>query len=441
MTDRFGDSLFRPRNQSPVDRSPRGRLRAAAGQYRLALLLLGALFALFGGVMIVFPTLPLNEDLPTLLTVLGVIGGVAIIVGYSAYRLRLVRWLWSLRYAVLVAMLLTVMLIFLNIWVTAHLMFISEYDLEIVGILLVVAGAVALIFGFFISRAITDGIRELAVAAEQLANGDLDVRLDVQGNDELAQFALTFNWMVERLREVDAQKRALDQQRRDLIAWASHDLRTPVTAIRAMSEAILDEVVTDHETMMRYVRHMNQETRQLSRLIDALFELAQLDSGHLQIDKIPVSLRDLISDIVGAHAPRADAAGLDVTCDVAADLDPVNLAPDKIGRVLNNLLDNAIRYTPAGGQIHLHAHRNSVAGSAVIAVRNHALGMPLLDPTLVFTRFYRRDPARHQSEDGQRGAGLGLAIARGFVEAHGGQITVASDAGTGVTFTITLPLM
>ncbi len=409
---------------------------AKAPLYAVPLLALGFLALLIGGVMVVLPRIGVSEDLGTLLIVMAVIGVTSIAGGYVAYRLRLARWLGSLRWALLVTMVLTVGLIFLNVWVTAQLMFISQVDLMVTGVLLIFAGSIALIFGFFVSSAITEGIRELARAAEQIARGKLETRLDVRGNDELAEFGTTFNWMAQSLQDVDQQKRELDQQRRDLIAWASHDLRTPVTSIRAMIEAMVDGVVSDPQTTTRYLHNMDLEIQHLTKLIDNLFELAQLDAGHITLNYQMTSLRDLISDTLGSMSIRAQQQNIRLTGEVADGVDMLYIAPDKVQRILNNLLDNALRYTPEGGIVALMAW---LEGNDVrVQVHNSGDGMVGIDLAQVFTRFYREERSRAQAKDGHRGAGLGLAITRGFVEAHGGKIWVSSDAD-GVTFTFTLP--
>ncbi len=404
--------------------------------YVVPILALGVLALLIGGVMIALPRIGVSEDLSTLLIVMAVIGAASIAGGYVAYRLRLARWLRSLRWALLVTMVLTVGLIFLNVWVTAQLMFISQVDLMVTGVLLIFAGSIALIFGFFVSSAITEGIRELARAAEQIAQGKLETRLDVRGNDELAEFGTTFNWMAQSLQEVDKQKRELDQQRRDLIAWASHDLRTPVTSIRAMIEAMVDGVVSDPQTTNRYLHNMDLEIQHLTKLIDNLFELAQLDAGHITLNYQMASLRDLISDTLGSMSIRAQQQNIRLTGEVADGVDLLYIAPDKVQRILNNLLDNALRYTPEGGIVALMARLDG--DDVRVQVHNSGAGMVGIDMTQVFTRFYREERSRAQAKDGHRGAGLGLAITRGFVEAHGGKIWVNSDAD-GVTFTFTLP--
>ncbi|NDJ62894.1 MAG: HAMP domain-containing histidine kinase [Chloroflexi bacterium] len=383
------------------------------------------------------PLLTVQQNFNQLLLYLVVMAVLTIAGAYALYRLRLVRWFHSLRWAMLLTMILTVALIFLNVWATAQLMFIEPYDLKITTALLIFAALNAIAFGFFVSSAITDSIHELARAAERVAQGDLETRLKVDGNDELAEFAQTFNWMAARLQEVDEQKRLLEQTRRDLIAWASHDLRTPLTAIRAMSEAMADGVVSDPQTTKRYMRNMQMEIEHLNNLIDNLFELAQLDAGHIQLDYELASLRDLISDTLGSMSAWAERKRIVLRSHVSDDIDPVYMASDKIQRVLSNLLDNALRYTPAGGRVTLRA---SVHGSNVIvSVNNYAPDMRLLDTTRVLSPFYRQEESRAQSIDGHRGAGLGLAITRGFVEAHGGMIWVDSDPKRGVTFSFKLP--
>ncbi len=403
----------------------------------MLLIAIGLFVVLIVALMYAFPRLGVSEDLSTLLFFMTAIATASISGAYIAYRLRLIRWLRSLRWALLVIMILTVALIFLNVWVTAHLMFISEYDLGVTGLLLIFAGAIALVFGFFVSSAITESIREMGKAAEQVAQGKLETRLEVRGNDELAEFARTFNWMATNLQEVDEQKRRLDQERRDLIAYASHDLRTPVTSIRAMIEAMIDGVVTDEQTTDRYLHNMELEIAHLTRLIDNLFELAQLDAGHLKLDYQMASLRDLISDTLGSMSVRAHQQGIELTGEVDPRVDMLYIAPDKVQRILSNLLDNALRYTPPGGQVSLKATLEPK--DVKVVVHNSGKGMANLDLSQVFTRFYREEKSRAQSKDGHRGAGLGLAITRGFVEAHGGKIWAESDPAQGVTFTFTLP--
>lgn len=380
----------------------------------------------------------MGETMETLLAYFSLVALISIGGAYIAYRMRLIRRLPSLRWALLVMVALVVALIFVNVWISARLMFISDYDLHVTGALLIFAGLIAVIFGYFVSRAITERIQELGIAAEQIAEGRLQTRLPVEGKDELSQFAETFNWMAQSLQDLDDQKRQLDQQRRDLIAWASHDLRTPVTSIRAIIEALADGVVDDPATVGRYAHDMQSEIENLTRLIDNLFELAQLDAGHIRLDYQNTSLRDMISDTLSSMATRAERQGIALSGEVAENADVIWVAPDKIQRVLNNLLDNALRYTPKGGSVTIRAwcEDNRIR----VTVQNKAHGMETLDIANAFTRFYRRESSRAQAPDGHRSAGLGLAITRGFVEAHGGQIKAESVPGESVTISFTLPV-
>jgi signal transduction histidine kinase len=353
------------------------------------------------------------------------------------YRLGLVRWFRSLRWALLTTTVLTVLLIFLNVWVTARLMFISNHDLVLTTSLLVFAGLTAITYGFFIATAITEGIRELSGAVGRLARGDLETRITVKGNDELAELTRTFNWMAESLQEIDAQRRALDRARRDLVAGVSHDLRTPLASMRAMVEAMADGVVSDPETVTRYLDTTKAEIWHLSHLIDDLFALAQLDVGHLNMTYEWASLRDLISDTFGSMRVRATNRDITLGGAVSDDIDPVCIAPDKIQRVLYNLLDNAIAYTPPGGQITLRAF----LADALVQVDIHNSGAVIASEDLphIFERFYRGERSRVSHDGEHRGTGLGLAIARGFVEAHGGRMWVDSRPGHGTTFSFSLP--
>ena len=201
----------------------------------------------------------------------------------------------------------------------------------------------------------TDRLSKLSDATQSLADRDFTTRLNIAGNDEIAQLASTFNAMARSLEEVEAQKQQLEQTRRDLTAWVSHDLRTPLASIRVMVEAMLDGVVDDEETVRRYLDNSSAEIEHLSSLIDDLFELAQLDVGHLQINIQPASLPDLISDTLGSMRLKAEQRGIELKGEVSDDIDIVLMAPDKIQRVLSNLVDNAIKYADSGLRVTLRA--------------------------------------------------------------------------------------
>lgn len=406
-------------------------------RHPLLLLIISVFLALLAAMLIIIPTLnPPSQDVRLLALFMTSTGILTISVAYIMYRLGLVSWFSSLRWSLLVTIVLTVLLVFLNVWVTAQLMFISPHDLLLTTALLVFAGVIAITFGFFIASAITDSIRELASATERLADGDLSTRLEIKGNDELAQLAQAFNNMAHSLQEIDAQKQMLEQARRDLIAWVSHDLRTPLASIRVMIEAMMDGVVSDAETVDRYLHNANNEIEHLNRLIDDLFELAQLDTGHIKLMLENASLRDLISDTLGVMSAQAAQRHIALMGEVE-DVDPVYMAPDKIQRVLYNLVHNAIIYTPPEGKITLIARQ--AEDGVRVDVHNTGASIAPTELPRIFESFYRGERSRSKDVTGHRGAGLGLAIARGFVEAHGGRIWVESAPDKGTTFSFSIP--
>ena len=354
--------------------------------------------------------------------------------GYVAYRYgwlhRSPRISWVLLGGYALASLLT----FLNVWVTARLMFASQHDLLLATVLLLFAGGIAVSVGYFLSAALTDRIVALDRAARALARSKLDVRVPVTGSDEMASLARSFNDMASQLQAAAAKQRELDALRRNLIAWAGHDLRTPRASIQAIVEALADGLVEDPETEERYLRTAQREIRSLSLLIDDLFELAQLEAGGLPLDLGPAALSDLISDTIESFSELAARGGLTLEGSVGPGIDPVTLDARLIERVLSNLVGNALRHTPPGGRIEILARQ--LDGGVGVEVRDTGEGIEAEDLPYVFERFYRGEKSRSRATGG---AGLGLAIARSIVEAHGGAMAVDSAPGEGTRFTFTLP--
>ena len=278
-----------------------------------------------------------------------------------------------------------------------------------------------------LSIAITGALEKLASGAELLSQGDFSTRVDISGKDEIARLAAAFNHMSARLEQAAEAEQALDEARRNLVAWASHDLRTPLTSLRVMIDALVDGVVSDPETVSRYLRQSQNEITRLSTLIDDLFELAQLDTGQRDLDFEWISLSDLVSDTLESFAARSDASRVTLKGAVSPEVDPVWAAPDKLSRILGNLVANALRHTPEGGLIEMLAE---VDGDHVlVSVQDNGSGIDPKDLPHVFDRFYRGERSRVRAGEHSGGAGLGLAIAKGLVEAHGGQISVESAPG------------
>ncbi|MCU1490665.1 MAG: histidine kinase, partial [Acidimicrobiaceae bacterium] len=235
----------------------------------------------------------------------------------------------------------------------------------------------------------------------------------------------------ERLKEARRQTEATERTRRELIGWISHDLRTPLAGIRALAEALEDGVVDDPETVARYHRSIHLETERLGGLVDGLFELSRIQAGTLHLEPEPVPLDELVREVADASRPAAGLIELTVFASPAAPV--VELSAQEIVRVLRNLVDNALRHTPAGGQVIM-----AVGGSAQeawVSVSDGCGGIPVADLERVFEPGWRGDSAR---TPGAARGGIGLAVARGLVEAHGGRIEVA-NVGAGCRFVVRLP--
>lgn len=394
-------------------------------RYGLSILVvLGLTLALFYWLMH-----PPMGDLGLMAQLLAVTAFVSALVGFAAYRLGWLERSPSLRLTLMGIYALASVLAFFNVWVTAALMFASEHDLLLATVLLLFAGGIAMVLGYFLSSAIVTRISGLQRAVRRIQEGELGAEAEVRGNDELSALATSFNEMSARLEQAASKQRELDSLRRDLIAWAGHDLQTPLASVRAIVEALADGVVDDPQTVQRYLQTARRDIQNLSLLIDDLFQMAQLDAGGLSLDREQASLSDLISDTLESFTTLASRQGVVLTGKVMAGVDPVLMDVQRIGRVLNNLIGNALRYTPQGGTVSVEAERT---GQGVqVSVRDSGEGISAEDLPHIFERFYRGEKSRSRSTGG---AGLGLAIAKGVVEAHGGQIGVESQAGQGTRF-------
>jgi signal transduction histidine kinase len=377
---------------------------------------------------------PAIGDLSLMTLLMAATAAISITAAYAAYRLGWIVHSPNLRWTLMGGYALAGLLVFLNVWVAARMMFTSDHDLLLATILLVFATGIALAVGFFLSNALVERIRTAEEAAKRVASGNLDTRLEVAGRDEMASLSAAFNDMVIQLQSAAQKKQELEVLRRDLIAWVGHDLRTPLTSIRAIIEALADGVVEDPAAAQRYLRTAQQDVQALSHLIDDLFELAQLDAGGLRLDVQPGSLSDLISDTIESFSEQARRQGVVLSGSADSTIDPLPMDVQRIGRVLTNLVANALRHTPAGGSILLSAKRMDDA--VQIEVRDSGEGIRPEDLDQVFERFYRGEKSRNRATGG---AGLGLAIARGIVEAHGGKIWAESKQGEGARFIFYLP--
>ena len=295
---------------------------------------------------------------------------------------------------------------------------------------LVLAGGVglaaAIIVGLLLSRSIYRPLQATTAAARSVARGRFDQKVSVEGTREARDLAESFNQMTE---EVQRQQSAL----RDFLANASHDLQTPLTSINGFSQALLDGTVDEAVARQNAYRIIEEESRRLLRLVEGLLDLSRMEAGHVHLELKPVDVNGVLHDVGELFVLRAQQ--LDVRLEVIpAALPPVAGDVDRMEQVLANLVDNALRHTPPGGNVVLSARRESDV-SVGIAVADTGAGIPEDQIPHLFDRYYRAD--RPGSEGG---TGLGLAIARELVRAQKGEIQVDSRQGVGTTFRILLRL-
>ena len=300
------------------------------------------------------------------------------------------------------------------------------------------AGGAALLVGIVAARQLTQPLRSLQGAAHRMEQGDLTARVSVIGGGEIAEVARTFNQMAASLEQQETV-------RRSLVADVAHDLRTPVTVIQGTVDAILDGV---YEPTAERLGSIREETERLAQLVRDLRDVSLAESGQLRLDRRPTDLVQLAQRSARRLEPAAANHGIDLR--VATDMSPAAPAadadPDRIEQALDNLLTNALRHTPRGGEVAVRvagvpASRERGLEVALTVVDN-GTGIAPHDLPRVFDRFYRADPSRARAvagADGAAGSGLGLAIVKAIAEAHGGRVWAESTPGRGASFTLALP--
>jgi signal transduction histidine kinase len=378
---------------------------------------------------------PPMSDLLELASILSVTAAASAGLGWVAFRLGWVDRSPALGWTLLGGYALSNLLVFLSVWITALLMFVNQHDFALATVTLLFANGIALSLGYLLSRSLSGRITELSRAAQEISEGRRDVRVRVAGRDELAELAEVFNRMAAQLERAERQQEQLDLLRRELIAWVGHDLRTPLTSIRVVVEALADGVVEDPEAVERYLLAAQHHIRSLSQLLDDLFEVAQIEAGGMKLNRRRSSIRDLISDTIEAFSTLARRQGVMLDGSIGPQVVPVLMDVPKIERVLANLVDNALRHTSRGGFVHLSA--SATEEGVRVEVRDTGEGIARADLSRVFERFYRGEDDGGSSDGG---AGLGLAIAKGIVQAHGGEIGIESTVGEGTCVWFTLPV-
>jgi signal transduction histidine kinase len=373
----------------------------------------------------------MNETFELVLLAAGT-AAVAAVAG--ALVLRTLRR-WSLGAQAAAVAVVAVVGVAAGAWAGARAMFLSEHDLWALGVILVAAGAVGVASALLLGRRVGAASDALVGVARRLGDGDAPASgPGPAAPQELARLHRELELTSQRLDQARAREQALDSSRRELVAWVSHDLRTPLAGIRAIVEALEDGLVDDPETVARYHATLRREADRLAELVDDLFELSRAQAGVLQLQMQRVSLGDLVSDALAGASPVAAAKGVRLEGHLDGPPAELEVSTSEVLRALRNILENAIRHTPSDGSVTVEA--GSDDAGAYVSVIDTGGGIPERDLPRIFEVAFRGDAAR---TPGDAGAGLGLAIARGFVEAHRGDITVRNEDG-GCRFTVHLPL-
>lgn len=303
-------------------------------------------------------------------------------------------------------------------------------SLRSTGLLIVAAVLVAMILFYPARRR----LRALEHAAQRLGEGEASARAPQRGGDEIARVAAAFNRMAAELEARDAALRTSDALRRQMMADVSHELKTPLTAMRGYIETLrMPEVVLDDERRNRYVETIDRETRRLERIVKDLLDLARYEHGAVVLQRRLFDIERLFQNVTRRHEREAQTKEVAMRIDVEPQADQVVADPDRIEQAIENLVANALRHSPAGGTITLRA--TQADGVATLSVSDTGGGIAPAHLPHVFERFYKADAARAADSTG---SGLGLSITKAIIERHGGTIGVTSQPGQ-TTFTVVLP--
>lgn len=325
----------------------------------------------------------------------------------------------------------------LNVLIVAELMFVSTaHDLRLLAALVGFSGLISISFSTWVSSRVSGQLEAIGRRIRGLAAGDYTTRVDPVGADEISRQARDLNDLARLLQSSADAREALDRERRELTVAISHDLRTPLASIRAMAEALSDGVVSAPDEVARYHATIRQEVERLARMVDDLFQLAQIDARALPLDRRPVPLHEVAAEVVDGMQARAAAAGIALRLAGSAPLPPIALDGALVARAVGNLVANALEHTPAGGSVVVATER--LGQMHRLSVADTGEGIAAANRDLVWEPFFRADPSRNRLGGRADGAGLGLAIVRGVVQAHGGAVGLTSS-DRGSTFTIDLP--
>ncbi len=336
-----------------------------------------------------------------LLVITGTVAGAALVVVVTGRMLLSGVRRRSLLISVVLVAVVSSVAVLVGAAAAARAMFLSGHDLRVLMVIVTVAGSVGVGAAVLLSHSVVQGSRALGRAAVGLSDGTYRSP-DVPLNAELAALVRQLAEMSQRLQNGRQRERDLEVARRELVVWISHDLRTPLAGIRVMAEALEDGLVADEDSVARYHASIRREADRLSGMVDDLFELSRINANALRLQLQEVAFDDVVSDAVATAQPVAAARGVVVDAHAPATLRPVHGSVPELGRILRNLLSNAVRHTPAGGTVQVVARNDG--DNVVVEVRDGCGGIPEADLPRLFEVAFRGTVARTPGEDG--GAGL-----------------------------------
>ncbi|THF72797.1 sensor histidine kinase [Cohnella fermenti] len=342
----------------------------------------------------------------------------------------------KLRTNLLLANLTGICVLLICLFVSYSRMLLSIEQLYWLSSVTAVIGLLSFILQHLLTRPLEKSIARITQQTKKVADGDFDTEVPSIGPLEFKVLAQQFNEMSLKLKASFDHLYNSESARRELISNISHDLRTPLASIQAFVEALEDEIIKDEATFRRYLRTIRLETRRLGELIHDLFELSSMEAHGEMFAPLPYHLDEVLISTLESFSLHLEEKQLKVKIEMPDRLPAANMMPAQIKRVLSNLLQNAIQYSPAGGKIVLSAARLNES-FLNISVADEGEGMEAEETSRIFERFYRVDKSRSKSSGG---AGLGLAISKSIVQLHGGEIGVRSSKGAGSCFWFTLPI-
>lgn len=364
-----------------------------------------------------------EERLAALLLFASLAAGIAVAARLLPLVARRVR---SLRVTVALLGVTSLAVVGLAVLVAASQMFISEHDLELLLVFMGFGLVASIAFAFIVSGPLTEDLADIRLASSAIASGDLTARTGVTRFDEVGQLAQDIDVMADMLEQA-ADQRSRDQTaRRAMFAAVSHDLRTPLASMRAAIEALQDGLATHPE---RYIQSLATDVEALSRLVDDIFLLARLESGDIKLEPEAVDLTEIADEIIEVFRPLASTRNISIRLEADTRVVAMGSA-EALSRVLRNLLDNAIRHSPAHGEVVVSV-RNGTTAQCRITDQGPGFSPEFIEDA--FDRFTRHDPNRVRNVGG---AGLGLAIARSYIVALNGAIWAEPGPGGLVTFSI-----